>query len=294
MISLLRIMESYGSDSQYYDIGKDFASFRRMIDGADQQIRQQYEKQISQKLVGKRIRARASRGYKQYVKDYEFDVSKITLDDYYDNFVIVAHDSTTPKPKEYFLKPGFKVQILGQATGQPSPQKGGDPNQSKKQNAPQQPTQPSQQPSQAQHQPMTVAPTSGTPSEQEPVKEDDERGEQHNGYHDAYGIDVISKDIQGWLPDILEKPGTALRDFIKELGWQKDLGNGTSVAMFDLKIPADSVKKGIPVEKMAQLVASANKDGNPVTKFEVVKLEPDDVKGEWNIRIKKTITDKSV
>lgn len=281
MIKLTRIVESV--DGQFYDLGKDFASFRRMIDGADQQIRQQYEKQISQKLVGKRIRARASRGYKQYVKDYEFDVSRITLDDYYDNFVIVAHDSSTPKSKEYFLKPGFKVQILGPATGQPSPQKGGKPDELTPKNVSHQ----SQQPIP----PQSVASTvNGTPSEQEPMKEET-RGE--NGYYDAYSIDNIAKDIEDWVPKILEKPGTSIRDFVKGLGWQRDLGNGTTVAMFDLKIPANAVKKNIPVNTISNLVSKSSKLGNVY--FKVVKMEPDDKKGMWLVRVMKTIkTDKSV
>src|ERR1035437_3143126 len=165
MISLLRVVESYGAEGQYYDLGKDFSAFRRMIDGADQQVRQQYEKQISTKLVGKRIRAWASRGYKQFVKNYEFDVTRITLDDYYDNFVVVAYDNTTPKPKEYFLKPGFKVQILGPSTGQPSPQKGGDPRFETPKSVGPTTIQPKLNPNAAQSQPMALAPAGKTPSE---------------------------------------------------------------------------------------------------------------------------------
>ena len=235
MIKLKRIVESYGAEGQYYDVGKDFSAFRRMIDGADQQVKQQYEKQIASKLVGKRVRARASRGYKQFVKDYEFDVTRVTLDDYYDNFVVVAYDSTTPKPKEYFLKTGFKVQILGPATGQPSPQKGGDPrfetprrlnpfNRDRTLNA-------------AQSQPMALAPAGKTPPE---IAMDEEK--QDGGLYDAYGMDEISQDIKGWIPELLLKPKTAIRDFIKGLGWKKNLDDRTSVAMFDLKIPSSMVK----------------------------------------------------
>mgnify|MGYP007002354048 FL=1 len=107
MLKLKKLIESYGAAGQYYDLGKDFANFRRMVDGATQQIRLQYEKIISSRLAGKRVRARSSRGYKQYVKDYEFDIVRISIDDYYGNYVVVAHDSTTPKPKEYFLRTEF-------------------------------------------------------------------------------------------------------------------------------------------------------------------------------------------
>lgn len=289
MISLTRIVESYGAEGQYYDIGKDFSAFRRMIDGADQQIKQQYEKAISDKLVGKRIRARASRGYKQYVKDYEFDVTKITLDDYYDNFVVVAYDSSTPKPKEYFLKTGFKVQIIGPATGQPSPQKGGDPR-FEKQNQPGPTTvQPDQNPSHAQSQPMALAPIGKTPQET-PMKEDKEG----DGLYDGYGVDEISEDLKSWLPQILLKPETALREFVKGLGWKKDLDGKTSVAMYDLRIPSSMVKPNVNENTLKKLLEKAGmapvvgeKQGQTQIKYEMVKLDPDKQRAEWNVRIKK-------
>lgn len=287
MISLTRIVESYGAEGQYYDLGKDFAGFRRMIDGADQQIRQQYEKAIYDKLVGKRVRASASRGYKQYVKTYEFDVTKISIDDYYDNFVVVAYDSTTPKAKEYFLKPGFKVQILGPATGQPSPQKGNKPRDMQPRVL--SPVNQKQAPYSAQHQKMALAPAGGTPSET-PVKESD----VGTGMYDAYPIDQIGRDIKPWLPKILLKPENALRDFIKGLGWQRDLGRGTMVAMYDLRIPSEAVKPNISVDLVKQMITQQSKAGTPIqTRYDLVKMEPDEIKGEWNIRIKKTITDTS-
>ena len=288
MIKLTRIVESYGADGQYYDVGRDFSAFRRMIDGADQQVKQQYEKQIAAKLVGKRVRARASRGYKQFVKDYEFDVTRVTLDDYYDNFVVVAYDSTTPKPKEYFLKTGFKVQILGPSTGQPSPEKGGDPRFENPKKAGPMPIQPKQNPTAAQYQPMALAPPGRTPGET-PMKE--EKG----GLYDAYGIDEISEDTKNWLPKIMRKPETAVRDFVRELGWKKDLDNDTTVALYDLKIPGSMVKPNINQETIRKLLEqdSANpKPGQKMgsTRFELVKCEPDQKKGEWTVRIKKVIS----
>lgn len=286
MIQLSRIVEQYGAEGQYYDLGKDFANFRRMIDGADEQIKQRYEKAINAKLTGKRIRARASRGYKQYVKNYEFDVSRVTIDDGYDNYVVVAYDNTTPKPREYFLKSGFKITIIGPATGQPSPQKGGKPKPEDEPKLSPHPTQPHQQPSAAQHQQMALAPAGHTPSE-EPLKE------AGVGFYDAYPVDEIAQDIKGWLPAILLKPGTALRDFVKGLGWMKDLGKGVSVALFDLKIPADSIKPNVNAETVKQAVAQTGKqESNFDTKYEVTKLESDAPKGVWNVRIKKTTTGK--
>lgn len=291
MIKLTRIVESYGAESHLYDLGKDFGDFRRMIDGADQQIRQQYEKAISAKLVGKRVRARASRGYKQYVKDYEFDISRITLDDYYDNYVVVAYDSTTPKPKEYFLKPGFKIQILGPATGQASPQKGGDPRFEKPKQAGPMPIQPSQNANVAQSQPMGLAPA--TPAKTPSLEEEDTKS-QGDGLYDAYGVEDISNDIKSWLPNLLLKPETAMRDFIKGLGWVKNLDRDTTVAMYDLRLPGNMMKPNVNQETIKNLLAKASitpqlgqKSG---TRYEVVKLEPDQPKGEWKLRIKKVMS----
>ncbi len=286
MLFLKKIVESYGAEGQYYDIGKDFSSFRRMIDGADQQIKTQYEKAISEKLVGKRIRASASRGYKQYVKTYEFDVTKISLDDYYDNFVVVAYDNTSPKPKEYFLKTGFKVQILGPATGQASPQKGGDPRFEKQAPAPTT-IQPEKNPNVSQSQPMALAPAGKTP--QEAPMDESAKG----GLYDAYGIDEIAEDIKRWLPEILVKP-TAMREFVKGLGWRKELDERTAVAMYDLRLPGSMVKPKVNETTLRKLLEKAGaapvvgeEKGKSQTKYELVKLDADKQRGEWNVRIKK-------
>jgi hypothetical protein len=291
MISLLRIVESYGAEGQYYDIGKDFSAFRRMIDGADQQVKQQYEKSIASKLVGKRVRARASRGYKQFVKDYEFDVTRVTLDDYYDNFVVVAYDNTTPKPKEYFLKTGFKIQIIGPATGKPSPQKGGDPRLEKQGQSVSTTVQPVQNPNLAQSQPMALAPAGNTPSE---TAMDEETKNDSDGLYDAYSMDEISRDIKDWIPELLIKPKTSLRDLIKGLGWKKDIDDKTSVAMFDLKIPSNMIKPNKNEQTINDLLEKASAVPKPGDKgnirYNLVKLIPDQQKGEWTIRIKKVIS----
>lgn len=281
MISLKRIVEQQGSDGQFYDIGRDFANFRRTIDGNFDQIKQRFEQQIGAKLNGKRVRARASRGYKQYVKDYEFDISKITLDDYYDNYVVVAHDNSTPKAKEYFLKPGFKIQILGAASGQPST--GGE-----KKEPVQEPAEiPKVDPTKAQSQTMSPAPV-GTDV---PVKEADNSGTDH---YDAYPIDTIAQDIKGWLPTILLKPEEAIRDFVVGLGWLKNAGRGKSVALFDLKLPIKGVKIPLNVENLQKLIQSANKHESTIdTTFELVKATKNEPREEVLVRIKKTMIDKS-
>lgn len=276
MISLKRIVEQQGADGQFYDLGRDFSNFTRTIDGSFDQIKQKFEQVIGSKLNGKRVRARASRGYKQYVKDYEFDVSRITLDDYYDNYVVVAHDNSTPKPKEYFLKPGFKIQILGAATGQPS-QGSKEPEKKPQQSAP------AVNPDKAQSQPMAPV------GQQQPVKETN----AGTGHYDAYSIDTIGQDIKGWLPRILLKPETAVRDFIVGLGWLKNIGNGTSIAMFDLKLPLRGVKIPLTKDNLTCLVRSADRVGTISTKYDIVSVTPDEHREEVVVRVKKTMKDET-
>jgi len=290
MISLRRIVEQQDSTGQYYDLGRDFANFKRAIDGSFEQVKQKFEQAIGSKLVGKRVRARASRGYKQYVKDYEFDVTKITLDDYYDNYVVVAHDNTTPKPKEFFLKPGFKVTILGPATGEPSPQKGGPDkatDQTPKAGTPTQPqATPKTQPDAAQHQPMAQAPAGNTPSER-PLEEDG----GGTGHYDAYSVDTIAQDIKPWLPKILAKPETALRDFITGLGWLKDYGQGKTIALFDLKLPQKSLVVRMDKNVMTNILRALNKQGTIGITYDLAKMDYDEPNETWDVRIKKTMTD---
>ena len=268
-------------DGQYYDLGKDFANFKRTIDGSFEQVKAKYEKSIGDKLNGKRVRARASRGYKQYVKDYEFDVTKITLDDYYDNYVVVAHDNTTPKPKEFFLKPGFKITILGPATGQPSPQKGGNPETSQTPRANGTPPVQKVHPDNAQSQPMTPAPAGNTDSD----RAMDEEQTAPKGQYDAYPVEDIVDDIKQWLPKFLIKPETPMREFIKSLGWQTKTEQGNNIALFDLKLPIHTLKTKPSTEIMTNIL---NRMWKSDTVYTLSNMEFDKPSGEWHIRIKKT------
>lgn len=277
MISIRRIVEQQGFESQYYDLGKDFSVFRRTLDGTTDQIKQKFEETIGTKLNGKRIRARASRGYKQYVKDYEFDVSKVTLDDYYDNYVVVAHDSTTPKPKEYFLKPGFKIQIIGQASGKPSQgltTPGGTPSDVHD---------PENNPDTAQSQPMAQA-NANHKSIESPLAEADTEKEKKE--YDAYSIDNIIQDIS-WLPQILIKPKTAIRDFTKGLGWMTRNKSGKMVALFDLKFPKSEMKIDINNNTINAILKKVNTKSNG--QFELVSISPNQEKNEFVVRLKKTM-----
>lgn len=280
MIKLSRIVEQQGMEGQFYDLGRDFANFRRVMDGTTEQVKQKFEQAIGARLNGKRIRARASRGYKQYVKDYEFDVANVTLDDYYDNYVVVAHDNATPKSKEYFLKAGFKIQILGPASGQPSPQ-----NDEKSKEAAPKPITPKENPDKAQSQPMTPAPPGTVPYEETPIKEEEK------GY-EAYPIESIEEDIKGWIGSILKIKIGAFRDFIKKIGWMKQLGHGKSIAVFEVRVPMEAINENI--KKVSSIISKAGASSGKIRIFyQLLEMKKDETKEDIVLRIKKTTTDTS-
>lgn len=266
MITLKHILEGIGNELEYYDLGKDFSGFLRMINGADERINQHYEKIINSKLAGKRVRARASRGYKQYEKIYEFDVRNVTIDDYYDNLVIVAHDYSK-KPKEYFLKPGYKIQIIGNATGKPSPQKGGDP--SMQHNTP------------PQHQPNYKPVKNARMATYSDLKNGQLAEDVAEEAVEAYSIDNIAKDINPWISQILKKPESDLRLFIKKLGWYKN-----NQAVYDIIIPTEMVKYTMSKD----MINRAMTKYSPSEKYIILKFEEND--GEYSIRIKKILNNK--
>ena len=278
MISLKRIVEQQGSE-QLYDLGKDFSNFNRTIDGTSEQIKGKFEQIIGAKLNGKRVKAKASRGYKQFVKTYEFDVAKIALDDYYDNYVIVAYDNSTPKPKEYFLKPGFQIEVLGPATGQPSPQKGNKPGDQEPNPDKTQKKEPNASVANANSQQMIPAPVGKTPGEV-PVKEDASKPQ-----YESYSIDNITQDIKPWFPKLLIKPETALRDFIPALGWMT-YENGNLIAIYDLKIPVNALNIKLNQQKLKQILDAMN-NFSKKDNFTILKAELNETKDEWKVRIKK-------
>lgn len=272
-IVLKRLLEQQGSEGQYYDLGRDFSTFKRAIDGSFEHVKATFEKAIGSKLVGKKIRARASKGYKQYVKDYELNVTRITLDDYYDNYCVVAHDESSGKSKEYFLKPGFKIQIVGPADAKRAEQ-------------PQQPQAPAPQDA-----PMHTA--AGPASTGQGMSHEEPMNEKANPY-DAYSIEEIIKDIKPWFSTFLKDPrvgeNNAMRDFVKGLGWKTAGGDGKTVALFDLRLPNQMAKFKLTSEIVADVLNKSNLKSGGKSLFELKNLQYDEKNEEFNLRLKKTTT----
>ena len=252
MLKLRTLLEQIGNEDQYYDLGTTFAEFKRTLDGSIDAIKQKFETKIGQLLNGKRVIAKASRGYKQYVKEYEFDIGKVTIEDRYGNDVIIAQDMSTGKPKEYYLNTKSQIKILGPATGQPSPQKGINPAQVKKQQQ--------------------------FPTNQ--VKK--EETTNNNPQYTAYSVDSIVEDISPWLPLLLKKKDTPMVDFVKKIGWTDEKGAGVIISVFEIKIPTSYLKFSLTKEALERFILNKTKQS-----LKIVDLELDKDKAEYIIKIKK-------
>jgi len=116
-ITLKRLVEQ---QEFYYDLGKDFQAFERTVDVTTEQAKEKFQKAMGSKILGNKVVVRASRGYKQPEKDYTINkVSSINIDWYYTQYVVTIKDESD---KEYFLKPGFKIKVVGAPKGEKIPQ----------------------------------------------------------------------------------------------------------------------------------------------------------------------------
>jgi len=276
-MKLKRIVEQTTVAAQYYDLGKDFTSFTRAMDMATEEVKNRFEQAIAAKLKGKKIRARASRGYKQFEKDYEINVTNVSLDDYYDNYVVVVRGSDN---KEYFLKPGFKVQILG-AADQEQPE---EPIQPQKQpEKPETPTQPPQQPPQAQPAvPQSAVPQSPQSPEQS-IKEMDTIS--NTEIVRKYPIDAIVKDLENWLPRLMRQSGKDLRPYVPQEGVSRTKGRKTIIS-YGITIPVQDLP-GLTVDQIKQELSQATKLGDIE---QIYTLEKFDVRNDKYVIIVKKIT----
>ncbi|TRO56373.1 hypothetical protein E2P64_06040 [Candidatus Bathyarchaeota archaeon] len=266
MIPLKLVVEYAVLQGQSYDLGRDWSNFQRAIDGSTDQVKSRFEDAMNEKLRGKRIRARASRGYKQFEKDYEINVDGITIDDYYDNFVVVAHDRSGKKEKEYFLKPRAKIQIIGLSS---------TPNAEQPESPDKTPPVPKVVAS------PSVARLPGRTTI--PVKED-------TGMYDAYSIENIVDDISPWVKRMLKDPRIGVREFVKALGWMKTLSDGRTVAVYDLTLPKEHLGIMLTQPNLERILKTmSGRRGNIDTTFQLAAFTPS--KESYKLRIKKIMKD---
>ena len=103
-----------GQDSSTeYSPSFDFTDFERKIAQSTESARNTLQEKLLSKIGNKKVLIRASKGQPaQPKKDITINVSGVSVDYYYDKYVVVLKDE---KEKEYFLDTSMKIKILGPA-----------------------------------------------------------------------------------------------------------------------------------------------------------------------------------
>jgi len=109
---------------QSYDVQPDFTDFDSKLKNSTEQLKVDLQKKIQDSILDKKIVVRASKGYKQPEADYTINVTGVQIDYYYDRYVIViiGREESKQKTAKFFIKPGFKIKILGKADVKPKDQ----------------------------------------------------------------------------------------------------------------------------------------------------------------------------
>lgn len=109
---------------QSYDVQPDFTDFDSKLKGSTEQLKTDLQRKIQDAILDKKIVVRASKGYKQPEADYTINVTGVNIDYYYDRYVIVVmgREENKQKVAKFFIKPGFKIKILGKADVKPKDQ----------------------------------------------------------------------------------------------------------------------------------------------------------------------------
>ena len=104
-------------DVKSYDVLPDFTSFDTKLKNSTEVLKNNLQKTIQDKILGKKIVVRASKGYKQPEADYTINVTGVAIDYYYDRYVIIiiGREENKQKVAKFFIKPGFKIKVLGNA-----------------------------------------------------------------------------------------------------------------------------------------------------------------------------------
>ena len=112
-------------DPNLYDAKFDLTDFETRVSQSTLQNKGTFQNKIMSKIGNKQVQLRASKGYGQPEKDYIVNVSGVSIDFYYEKYVIVVKGREQGKQKEseYFVKPPYQIKILGNAVVTPSAKK---------------------------------------------------------------------------------------------------------------------------------------------------------------------------
>jgi hypothetical protein len=112
-------------DPNLYDSKSDLSDFETRVSQSTLQNKGTFQNKIMSKIGNKQVQLRASKGYGQPEKDYIVNVSGVSIDFYYEKYVIVVKGREQGKQKEseYFVKAPYQIKILGNAVVTPSAKK---------------------------------------------------------------------------------------------------------------------------------------------------------------------------
>ena len=112
-------------DPNLYDAKSDLSDFEIRVSQSTLQNKSSFQNKILSKIGNKQVQLRASKGYGQPEKDYLVNVSGVSIDFYYEKYVIIVKGREQGKQKEseYFIKAPYQIKILGNAVVTPSVKK---------------------------------------------------------------------------------------------------------------------------------------------------------------------------
>ena len=112
-------------DPNVYDAKFDLTDFETRVSQSTLQNKGTFQNKIMSKIGNKQVQLRASKGYGQPEKDYIVNVSGVSIDFYYEKYVIIikGREQGKQKESEYFVKPPYQIKILGNAVVTPSAKK---------------------------------------------------------------------------------------------------------------------------------------------------------------------------
>lgn len=112
-------------DPNLYDVKPELTDFETRVSQSTLQNKGEFQNKILSKIGNKQVQLRASKGYGQPEKDYVVNVSGVSIDFYYEKYVIIVKGREQGKQKEseYFVKSPYQIKILGNAVVTPSAKK---------------------------------------------------------------------------------------------------------------------------------------------------------------------------
>ena len=112
-------------DPNLYDVKPELTDFESTVSQSTSQNKTNFQNKILSKIGNKQVQLRASKGYGQPEKDYVVNVSGVSIDFYYEKYVIIVKGREQGKQKEseYFVKQPYQIKILGNAVVTPSAKK---------------------------------------------------------------------------------------------------------------------------------------------------------------------------